>query len=64
MEKAIYHKMPQRISPKGIRQLENLKEMNDEDIDYSDAPPLDRQQPDEVARIVRGRKKRMPSGRF
>jgi uncharacterized protein (DUF4415 family) len=61
MEKTIYHKIPQRISPKGIGQLENLKEMNDEDIDYSDAPPLNRKQLDDVVRIVRERKERMPS---
>jgi uncharacterized protein (DUF4415 family) len=35
--------------------------MTDDDIDYSDAPPLNRKQLDEVARIVRERKKRMPS---
>jgi uncharacterized protein (DUF4415 family) len=35
--------------------------MNDDDIDYSDVPPLNKEQLDEVARIVRERKERMPS---
>jgi uncharacterized protein (DUF4415 family) len=61
MDKTIYHKTPQKISPKGVKQLENLKRMNDEDIDYSDIPPLNKKQLDEVARIVRERKERMPS---
>jgi uncharacterized protein (DUF4415 family) len=53
--------MPKKISKRGLEQLENLKKMNDGDIDYSDAPPLNKKQLDEVARIVRERKKRMPS---
>jgi uncharacterized protein (DUF4415 family) len=61
MEKTVYHRMPQKISPEGIKQLENLKKMNDDAIDYSDAPPLTKKQLDEVARIVRERKERMPS---
>jgi uncharacterized protein (DUF4415 family) len=61
MDKTIYHKTPQKISPKGIKQLEDLKSMSDEGIDYSDIPPLNKKQLDEVARIVRERKKRMPS---
>jgi uncharacterized protein (DUF4415 family) len=61
MEKIVYHKMPQKISSKGLKQLENLKRMNDDDIDYSDAPRLNKKQLDEVARIVRERKERMPS---
>jgi hypothetical protein len=31
--------------------------MNDDDIDYSDVPPLNKEQLDEVVRIVRERKK-------
>jgi uncharacterized protein (DUF4415 family) len=61
MEKTIYHKIPKKISKKGLIQLEYLKRMNDEDIDYSDVPPLNEKQLGEVARIVRERKKRMPS---
>jgi uncharacterized protein (DUF4415 family) len=61
MAKIVYHKMPQKISKKGLRELENLRQMNDDDIDYSDAPPLNKKQLDEVARIVRERKERMPS---
>jgi hypothetical protein len=34
--------------------------MNDEDIDYSDAPPLNKKKLDEVTRIGRQRKERMP----
>jgi uncharacterized protein (DUF4415 family) len=61
MEKTVYHKIPQKISKRGLKQLKNLKEMNDDDIDYSDIPPLNKEQLDEVARIVRERKERMPS---
>jgi hypothetical protein len=43
-----------------MRQLENLKKMNDGDIDYSDAPPLNEKQLDEAARIVSEREKQMP----
>jgi uncharacterized protein (DUF4415 family) len=53
--------MPRKISEKGLKELENLRQMNDDDIDYSDAPPLNTKQLDEVARIVRERKERMPS---
>jgi uncharacterized protein (DUF4415 family) len=53
--------MPQKISKKGLKELENLRHMNDSDINYSDAPPLNKKQLDEVARIVRERKERMPS---
>jgi hypothetical protein len=60
MEKAIYHKISGKISKEGMRQLENLRKMNDEDIDYSDAPPLDKKQLSKVARIVMERKERMP----
>jgi uncharacterized protein (DUF4415 family) len=61
MEKTVYHRMPQKISKKGLEELETLRQMGDDDIDYSDAPPLNKKQLDEVARIVRERKKRMPS---
>jgi uncharacterized protein (DUF4415 family) len=61
MEKTIYHRIPQKVSKKGLKQLESLKKMSDDDIDYSDAPPLSREQLEEVARIVRERKERMPS---
>jgi uncharacterized protein (DUF4415 family) len=61
MEKLVYHRIPPKISKRGLRQLENLKKMNDDDIDYSDIPPLSRKQLDEVARSVRERKERMPS---
>jgi uncharacterized protein (DUF4415 family) len=61
MEKTLYHRISPRISRKGLQQLENLKKLNDEDIDYSDIPPLNKKQLDEVARIVRERKERMPS---
>ncbi|MDR1211400.1 MAG: BrnA antitoxin family protein [Spirochaetaceae bacterium] len=61
MEKTVYHKMPKKISKKGLKQLESLRQMNDDVIDYSDAPPLNKKQLDEVARIVRERKERMPS---
>jgi uncharacterized protein (DUF4415 family) len=61
MEKTIYHKIPQKIPKKGLKQLEDLKKMKDEDIDYSDIPPLNKRQLEEVARIVRERKERMPS---
>jgi hypothetical protein len=59
MGKIIYHKIPAKISKEGMRQLENLRKMNDEDIDYSDAPPLDKKQLSEAARIVMERKERM-----
>jgi uncharacterized protein (DUF4415 family) len=61
MENIVYHKIPKKISQKGLKELENLRQMNDDDIDYSDAPPLNKKQLDEVARIVRERKERMPS---
>jgi uncharacterized protein (DUF4415 family) len=61
MGKIIYHKISEKISKNGLKQLEYLKRMNDEDIDYSDVPPLNKKQLDEVARIVRERKERMPS---
>jgi uncharacterized protein (DUF4415 family) len=61
MEKIVHHRMPQKISKKGLKELENLRQMNDDAIDYSDAPPLNKKQLDEVARIVRERKERMPS---
>jgi uncharacterized protein (DUF4415 family) len=53
--------MPDKISKRGLKQLEYLKKMNDDDIDYSDVPPLNKKQLDEVARIVRERKRQMPS---
>jgi uncharacterized protein (DUF4415 family) len=53
--------MPKKISKKGLKELENLRQMNDDAIDYSDAPPLNKKQLDEVARIVRERRERMPS---
>jgi uncharacterized protein (DUF4415 family) len=61
MEKTVYHKMPKKISSKGLKELANLRQMSDDAIDYSDAPPLNEKQLDEVARIVRERKERMPS---
>jgi uncharacterized protein (DUF4415 family) len=61
MEKKVYQKMHQKISNKGLKELENLRQMSDDAIDYSDAPPLNEKQLDEVARIVRERKERMPS---
>ncbi|MDR1317735.1 MAG: BrnA antitoxin family protein [Spirochaetales bacterium] len=61
MEKIVSHRRPKKISKKGLKELENLRHMNDADIDYSDAPPLNKKQLNEVARIVRERKKRMPS---
>jgi hypothetical protein len=57
MEKMIYHRLPRQISLKGLKQLETLKQMSDGDIDYSDAPPLNRRQLDEVARMVKERNK-------
>jgi hypothetical protein len=60
MAKTVYHRIPQKISPKGLKELENLRQMNDDNIDYSDAPPLNKKQLDEVARIIRERKERMP----
>jgi hypothetical protein len=56
MEKIVYHKIPQKISPEGLRELENLKRMNDDNIDYSDAPLLHEKQLKEAARIVRVKK--------
>jgi hypothetical protein len=47
--------MPAKISEKGLKELENLKQMNDDEIDYSDAPPLNKKQLGEMARIVRER---------
>jgi uncharacterized protein (DUF4415 family) len=61
MEKTIYHRIPQKISKRSLKQLENLRKLNDDDIDYSDVPPLNKKQLDEVARIVREREERMPS---
>jgi uncharacterized cupin superfamily protein len=61
MAKTIYHKIPDKISKRSLKQLEHLKRMNDDAIDYSDVPPLNKKQLDEVARIVRERKGRMPS---
>ena len=61
MEKTIYHRIPQKISQRGLKQLENLKKMNDEDIDYSDTPALNKKQLYQLARIVRERNERMPS---
>jgi hypothetical protein len=60
MAKIIYHKMPSSISKKGLKQLENLKMMDDDAIDYSDAPPLNKNQLEDAARMVRDRKERMP----
>ncbi|MDR3147426.1 MAG: BrnA antitoxin family protein, partial [Treponema sp.] len=61
MAKTIYHRIPQKISKRSLKQLENLRKMNDDDIDYSDVPPLNKEQLDKVARIVKERKERMPS---
>jgi hypothetical protein len=56
MEKTVYYnQMPAKISKKGLNELENLKQMSDDEIDYSDAPPLNKKQLDEMARIVRKR---------
>jgi hypothetical protein len=38
MEKIVYHKMPKKISPKGLKQLENLKRMNDDNIGLVQKP--------------------------
>jgi uncharacterized protein (DUF4415 family) len=59
--KTIYHKIPERISSESMKQLEKLKKMKDEDIDYRDIPPLNLKQLEEMAKIVRERKERMPS---
>jgi hypothetical protein len=56
MEKTVYHKIPKKISAEGLKELENLKRMDDDAIDYSDAPPLNEKQLKEAARIVRERK--------
>jgi uncharacterized protein (DUF4415 family) len=61
MVKTVYHKIPKKVSRSGLKQLKGLKKMSDDAIDYSDASPLSREQLDEVARIVRERKERMPS---
>jgi hypothetical protein len=36
MEKTVCHKSPRHISSRGLKQLAKLKEMSDDDIDYSD----------------------------
>jgi hypothetical protein len=60
MEKIVYHRVPKKMSQKGLRELENLRRMSDDEIDYSDAPPLSDEQLDEMACIVRER--RVPYG--
>ena len=52
---------PEKISAKILKNIENLKKMKDEDIDYSDIPPLDKTQLAEMVKIVRERKEPMPS---
>jgi uncharacterized protein (DUF4415 family) len=59
--KTIYHKIAEKASSESLKQLEDLKKMKDEDIDYRDIPPLNLKQLEEMARIVRERKERMPS---
>jgi hypothetical protein len=45
--------MPAKISEKGLKELENLKQMSDDEIDYSDAPPLNKKQLGFMALFVR-----------
>jgi uncharacterized protein (DUF4415 family) len=56
----IYEK-PVKMPRKVLNNIANLKKMKDKDIDYSDIPPLDKNQLAEIAKIVKERKKRMQS---
>jgi hypothetical protein len=57
MKEVIYHKIPETISPESLRQLKNIENMPDENIDYTDIPPLQEKQLQEIARILTERKK-------
>jgi uncharacterized protein (DUF4415 family) len=61
MKKMVSFEKPERMPPKVLKNIENLKKMKDQDIDYSDIPSLDKSQLAEMAKIVRERKERMPS---
>jgi uncharacterized protein (DUF4415 family) len=61
MPKTVIFEKPNEMSRKVLTNIENLKKMKDEDIDYSDIPALDEKKLQEMARIVKARKKRMPS---
>jgi uncharacterized protein (DUF4415 family) len=52
---------PEKMPGKVLKNIEALKKMKDQDIDYSDIPPLDKTQLTEMAKIVRDQKERMPS---
>jgi uncharacterized protein (DUF4415 family) len=52
---------PKKMPKKVLKNIENLKKMKYQDIDYSDIPPLDKSQLAEMAKIVKERKERMPS---
>jgi uncharacterized protein (DUF4415 family) len=61
MKKMVSFEKPEKMSARVLKNIENLKKMKDEDIDYSDIPALNKNQLAEMAKIVRERKERMPS---
>jgi hypothetical protein len=60
MKKMVSFEKPEKMPAKVLKNIENLKKMKDEDIDYSDIPPLDKTQLAEMAKISGERKEPMP----
>ncbi|GHV30119.1 hypothetical protein AGMMS4952_16670 [Spirochaetia bacterium] len=61
MTKTVQFEKPAKMPKKVLKNIETLKKMKDEDIDYSDIPPLDKSQLELMAKVVKERKERMPS---
>jgi uncharacterized protein (DUF4415 family) len=61
MTKTVLFEKPAKMSKKVLKNIETIKKMKDEDIDYSDIPPLDKSQLELMAKVVKERKERMPS---
>jgi uncharacterized protein (DUF4415 family) len=61
MKQMVTYEKPAKMQKKVLNNIEALKKMKDENIDYSDIPPLDKTQLDEIAEIVKERKERMQS---
>jgi uncharacterized protein (DUF4415 family) len=57
----VTYKKPVKMSKKVLKNIEDLKKKSDANIDYSDIPPLNKDQLNEIAKIVKERKERMQS---
>jgi uncharacterized protein (DUF4415 family) len=57
----VTYEKPAKMPKKVLSNIRVLKKMKAADIDYSDIPPLNKNQLDAIAKIVKERKERMQS---